>query len=453
MQAVARNVTTFEPQHTTPRLKDELGPWAPVPLAWTAAVEELGDARAWVVAHRLLEIAGRWVGRWRWTGTVRALAERVASSVVCSVRTFWSGWRRLKEAGLVEQCADGWALAARAGARVCMVLAGERPSVGREGVADAQAVAVEDRKEAQPEAVVEAAAGGAADVKKERVREIGDGSLVSSNQRKNLSTPTPPPAAAPAPTTPEPPTPPDPWQGPASVQASSGVPPSRRTASSAKPRNFEVLGHRVSSLALEEIDDEELASLPGEVIVELGKPQRLPSGQYKPNPWAKELIARLSGTSPERRRELQQTRRRAELERYEAQKRIDRKREIVAGMRGDFPKRWKDFVDYVGRRWGVPAIDRKYLAARRVVEEVNELDRQATDEVWHEAIGVLMQKPEVREPFSYFIAVLRSLVEERLAQLPPGDEVLAGSILRAPSLDLPADEYLARWLDRESGDK
>lgn len=428
MQSVAQDATTF--QHPV-RLKDELGPWAPVPLAWTAAVEELSDARAWVVAHRLLEIAGRWVGRWRWTGTVRALADRVASSVVCSVRTFWSGWRRLKEAGLVEQRPDGWAIAARAGGQVCLVLAGERSSVGREVVADAKAVEIEDGQEAGgTEASGEAAAGGAAVLKEERVREIGVGSLVSSNQPKDLSTPTAPPAAAPAPT-PEPPRPERP----------------------AKPRKFEVLGHPVSSLALEEIDGEELASLPSEVIVELGKPQRLPNGSYKANPWQAELLARLSGQSPERRREIQQARRRAEDERYREQKRIDEKREIVAGMRGDFPKRWKDLVDYVGRRWGAPAIDRKYLAARRLVEEVCDLDRQATDEVWHEAIGVLIQKPEVREPFSYFIAVLRSLVEERLGQLPPGEVVAAGTILRAPSLDLPPDEYLARWLDREGGDK
>lgn len=463
MQAVAHPTKTFEPQHPL-RLKDEIGPWAPVPIAWTSAVEELADARAWIVAHRLLEIAGRWVHRWRWAGSVRALADRVAASVVCSVRTFWSGWRRLKDAGLVEQHPDGWAIAARAGGQVCLVLAGERPSVASEDDAEAETVGDQDRDEVVPsEAVGETAAPPAAVVDKERVREIGVGSLVGSNQPTNVisSTTTGAAAAAPPPdrkpTTPEQPAQPDPWQGPAPSQAGSGVSSSRgRTELTAKSSKLRVFGHPVSSLKLEEMSDDEIASLPTNVIVELGKPRRIPGSgpaRYEPNPWAGELIARLSGKSPERQQEIRLAKRQREREHYEAQKRINRKRNIVAGMRGDFPKRWKEFVDYVGRRWGAPAIDAKYLAARRIVLEASELDAKATDVVWHEAIGVLVQKPEIREPFAYFLAVLRKLVEEDLSKAAPGDAATPQRILAAPSLDLPADEYLRRWLDLEGGDK
>lgn len=109
------------------RLAEELhGPWIGIPEAWRDALSTMPKT-AWTVGQRLLELAGKRVARWRWGRTLRELARAVGRFVGCSARTFWRGWKLLRDRGFVIEGDDGWRIATENGS---LLLVENMPLVG-----------------------------------------------------------------------------------------------------------------------------------------------------------------------------------------------------------------------------------------------------------------------------------------------------------------------------------
>jgi hypothetical protein len=232
--------------------------------------------------------------------------------------------------------------------------------------------------------------------------------------------------------------------------------PPEPSAEPPTPKPYVVLGHPVSTLSLREMPEAELIALPSLVLYELGKPRRIPGSsppRYERREDADEMLDRLWGRTPERRRERQQAKRAEERQEHEEQAKIDRRRKVIGGQREGFAGRWKDFLAYVMRRWGQPAMNRAFWNRRTLMPKITTADARGTDEIWDEAVTVLVQRGDISEPFSYFCAVLERMVDASIRELPPGGAVVAPRVLGARGSVVAPEDLLDRWLDQPGGNK